>query len=70
MALPKISYEGKGPALGELLYGPEEIELPIPEKVVSLDPALAAPIVEEKIVPLWPINRRPMLPSRIAIIGN
>ncbi|MFI5103200.1 MAG: glycosyltransferase family 4 protein, partial [Terriglobales bacterium] len=41
-----------------------------PEEVVSLDPALAAPIVEEKVVPLWPIHPRPILPGRVAIIGN
>ncbi|MGB2677363.1 MAG: glycosyltransferase family 4 protein [Candidatus Acidiferrum sp.] len=70
MTLPKISSEGKDPALVEVLYNHAEIDLPIPEKVVSLDPALAASIVKEKVLPLWPIQPRPILPSRIAIIGN
>src|SRR5271157_5375200 len=70
MTLPKISSEGKAPALVQVSYGPPEIYFPIPEKVVSLEPALASPIVEEKVVALWPIHPRPMLPSRIAIIGN
>jgi glycosyltransferase involved in cell wall biosynthesis len=70
MALPKISSEGKDPALVEVLYDPPEIYLPIPEKVVSLEPPPALSTVQEKVVPLWPIHPRPMLPSRIAIIGN
>jgi glycosyltransferase involved in cell wall biosynthesis len=70
MKLPKTSSEGKDPALVEVLYAHTEIAFPIPEEVVSLDPAPAPPIVEERVVPLWPIHPRPMLPSRIAIIGN
>ena len=70
MKLPKTSSEGKDPALVEVLYAHTEIAFPIPEEVVSLDPAPAPPIVEERVVPLWPIHPLPMLPSRIAIIGN
>jgi glycosyltransferase involved in cell wall biosynthesis len=35
-------------------------------EVISIDPLL----VEEKVVPLWPIHPRPVLPSRIAVVGN
>jgi len=70
MKLPKISSEGKDRALVEVLYAHTEIAFSAPEEVVSLDPAPAAPIVEERVVPLWPIHPRPMLPSRVAIIGN
>jgi glycosyltransferase involved in cell wall biosynthesis len=68
MKLPKISSEGKDAALVEVLYAHTEIAFSAPEEVVSLDPA--PPIVEERVVPLWPIHPRPMLPSRIAVIGN
>ncbi len=70
MTLPKISSEGKDPALVEDHYCHTKIAFAAPEEVVSLDPALALPIVEERVLPLWPIHPRPMLPSRIAIIGN
>jgi len=70
MKLPKISSEGKDPALVEVLYAHTEIAFSAPEEVVSLDPAPAPPIVEERVVPLWPIHPRPILPSRIAVIGN
>jgi len=36
------------------------------QEVISIDPLL----IEEKFVPLWPIHSRPVLPSRIAIVGN
>ena len=36
------------------------------EDVINLD----APVVEDKSVALWPPHPRPMLPSRVAIIGN
>jgi glycosyltransferase involved in cell wall biosynthesis len=32
--------------------------------------SLLPEIVEEQSVPLWPVHPRPMLPSRVAIIGN
>ena len=70
MPLPKISSAGKDPAVVDVLYAHTEIAFSAPEEVVSLDPAAAPPIVEEKVVPLWPIHPRPILPSRIAIIGN
>jgi glycosyltransferase involved in cell wall biosynthesis len=36
------------------------------EDVISLD----TPVVEDTPVALWPMHPRPMLPSRVAIIGN
>jgi len=54
----------------DVLYAHTEIAFSDPEEMLSLDPAPALPIVEERILPLWPIHPRPMLPSRIAIIGN
>jgi hypothetical protein len=70
MTLPKISSKGKDPAVVDVLYAHTEIAFSDPEEMLSLDPAPALPIVEERILPLWPIHPRPMLPSRIAIIGN
>jgi glycosyltransferase involved in cell wall biosynthesis len=70
MKLPKTISQAKDPAVVDVLYAHTEIAFSAPEEIVSLDPAPASPIVEEKVVPLWPIHPRPMLPSRIAIIGN
>ena len=70
MKPPKISSKGKEPEVVDVLYAHTEIDFSVPEEVVSLDPAPALPIVEEKVVPLWPIHPRPMLPSRVAVIGN
>src|SRR5271157_1710006 len=70
MTPPKIISQGKDPALVEVLYAHTEIAFPASEEVVSLDPPLPPPMVEERVLPLWPIHPRPMLPSRIAIIGN
>ncbi|HKN23865.1 MAG TPA: glycosyltransferase family 4 protein [Candidatus Acidoferrum sp.] len=70
MKLPKTISQAKDPAVVDVLYAHTEIAFSAPEEIVSLDPAPAPPIVEEKVVPLWPIHPRPMLPSRIAIIGN
>jgi glycosyltransferase involved in cell wall biosynthesis len=36
------------------------------QEMISIDPL----VVEEKVVPLRPIHPRPMLPSRIAVVGN
>jgi glycosyltransferase involved in cell wall biosynthesis len=70
MKLRKVSSEGKDPALVDVLYAHTEIAFSAPEEVVSLDPAPGSPIAEDRVVPLWPIHPRPMLPSRVAIIGN
>jgi len=70
MKLPKISPEGQNPALVDVLHAHTEIAFSAPEEEVCVDPASTLPIVEEKVVPLWPIHPRPMLPSRVAIIGN
>ncbi|MFI5098716.1 MAG: glycosyltransferase family 4 protein [Candidatus Acidiferrales bacterium] len=70
MKLPKTISRAKDPAVVDVLYAHTEIAFSAPEEVVSLDQAPAMPIVEEKVVPLWPIHPRPMLPSRVAIIGN
>jgi len=70
MTPPKIISQGKDPALVEVLYAHTEIAFPASEEVVSLDSPLPPPMVEERVLPLWPIHPRPMLPSRIAIIGN
>ncbi len=70
MKQPKISSEEKDPALLDVLYAHTEIAFSSPEEVISLAPALAPPMVEEKMLPLWPIHSRPILPGRIAIIGN
>ncbi len=70
MKQTKTIPQAKDPALVDVLYAHTEIAFSVPEEVISLDPALAPPIFEEKVVPLWPIHPRPVLPSRIAVIGN
>ena len=66
MPLPNAIFQGKDPALVEVPYNHAEINFPACQEVVSLDPL----IVEEKTLPLWPTHPRPLLPSRVAIIGN
>src|SRR5271165_1558268 len=70
MKLPKTIAQVKEPEVVDVLYAHTEIAFSAPEEVISLDPAPALPIVEERVVPPWPIHPRPMLPSRVAIIGN
>jgi glycosyltransferase involved in cell wall biosynthesis len=66
MSLPNTIFRGKDPSLIEVLSSRAEIAFPSPEEIVSLDPV----VVEPTTVPVWPIHPRPMLPSRVAVIGN
>ena len=66
MPLQNAIFQRKAPALVEVPYNHAEINFPACREVVSLDPL----IVEEKTLPLWPTHPRPLLPSRVAIIGN
>jgi glycosyltransferase involved in cell wall biosynthesis len=36
------------------------------QEVIKIDP----PVPEEKLAPLWPVHPRPVLPARIAVVGN
>src|SRR5260221_8079309 len=66
MSQPKtISLEG--PATADLLRDLTEIEFPCPPQLVDLDDAI---LVAEKSMPPRPMHPRPMLPSRVAVIGN
>jgi len=66
MSQPKtISLEG--PASADLLRDLTEIEFPCPPQWVDLDDAL---LVAEKSMLTRPMHPRPMLPSRIAVVGN
>jgi len=66
MSLPKtISLEG--PATVDLLRDLTEIEFPCSPQVVDLDDAV---LVAEKSMPPRPMHPRPMLPSRVAVVGN
>src|SRR5258706_7171524 len=66
MSLPKtISLED--PATVDLLRDLTEIEFPCPPQVVDLDDAI---LVAEKSMPPRPMHPRPMLPSRVAVVGN
>src|SRR6202008_3205710 len=66
MPLPNAIFQPKAPALVEVPNNHAEINFPACQEAVSLDPL----IVEEKTLPLWPTHPRPLLPSRVAIIGN
>src|ERR1700746_2860049 len=66
MPLQNAIFQRKAPALVEAPYNHAEINFPACQEVASLDPL----IVEEKTLPLWPTHPRPLLPSRVAIIGN
>lgn len=66
MPLPNTLSQVKAPAFVEIPYDHVEIDSGVPQEVVSLDSL----IVDEKTGPSRPIHPRPMLPSRVAIIGN
>ena len=66
MSLPKAISRGKDRDLAEVLYDSSEIDFATSHEVVSLGPL----IVEEKSAPSRPMDPRPMLPSRVAIVGN
>jgi glycosyltransferase involved in cell wall biosynthesis len=66
MPLPNTISQGKVPDLVEVPYDHAGIDFAVSQEVVSLDPL----IVEEKTGPSRPMHPRPMLPSRVAIIGN
>src|SRR5208282_1373803 len=66
MPTPKTISQLKSPAVVDLPYDCTEIDLVSAPFVVNLD-SLAA---EEKSAPPLSMHPRPMLPSRIAIIGN
>jgi glycosyltransferase involved in cell wall biosynthesis len=55
-----------GPVTVDLLHDLTQIEFPGPRQVVDLEAIVAA----EKSVPPRPAHPRPMLPSRVAVIGN
>jgi len=56
----------EGTALLELERAPKLLELSVSAEVVNL----GSLVVDEKLAPVRPIHPRPMLPSRVAIIGN
>jgi glycosyltransferase involved in cell wall biosynthesis len=68
MPLPKISSKEKEIALVEVQYFRGESEPSGAQAMVTLEHEPM--IVEENSAPLWPAHPRPMLPSRVAIIGN
>src|SRR4030095_2136980 len=65
MSLPK-TISLKGLATVDLLHDLTQVEALCPEKVLDLE----AIVVPEKSVPSRPMHPRPMLPSRVAVIGN
>jgi glycosyltransferase involved in cell wall biosynthesis len=60
MPQPKIESPPEGSALIGTANNSKELEL------IRLEPVLA----DEKLAPQWPIHPRPVLPSRIAVVGN
>ena len=66
MPLPNTISRRKNLGLVKVMYDNAAIDLAAPPEVVSLDPV----IVEEESTPSRPMHPRPMLPSRVAIIGN
>ena len=66
MSLRKTVSKEKEADLVEVDYEQREIELLDSSEVVDLD----AVVVEEKALLTWPTHPRPMLPSRVAVIGN
>src|SRR5436305_11863862 len=66
MLLPKtISHDGSQ-TLSNVRYDPEPVDSLYAHEVIDLDPLA----VEEKLERSVPMLPRPMLPSRIAMIGN
>ncbi len=60
MPQSEIESPAEGSSLIDTAANTKELE------VISLEPLAA----EEKLAPLWPIHPRPVLPSRIAVVGN
>ncbi len=65
MSQPKPISEAKTTSIVNV-YAHEELELPSAPEVVTLPSSVA----EESFVPPRPMHPRPMLPSRIAVVGN
>jgi glycosyltransferase involved in cell wall biosynthesis len=66
MSLPKTISQVTGPDVIDIPHELMEIELRSAYEVDDL----AAPAVEERSAPPRPMHPRPMLPSRVAVIGN
>jgi len=66
MSLPKTISQVRSPALIDLPDNHDEAALPCAYEVIKLAPL----VVEEKSAPPGPVHPRPVLPSRVAIIGN
>jgi glycosyltransferase involved in cell wall biosynthesis len=65
MSQPKRISEAKNQSIVNV-YAHEELELTCAPEVVSLP----SPAMEENCAPPWPIHPRPVLPGRIAVVGN
>ncbi len=66
MPRPKTITQMESATFVDLPDNDKTNDFPSLQTRVSLFPE----IVEEQSVPLWPVHPRPMLPSRVAIIGN
>ncbi|MGB7845909.1 MAG: glycosyltransferase family 4 protein [Candidatus Acidiferrum sp.] len=67
MAQPKTNSQAKGSIFVDVTDDRKETDFSVlQQEVVNLDPLVG----EEKSTPLWPVHPRPILPSRVAIIGN